>query len=106
MPIGLKSLKMMIKSEVSIHDIHIAFTLIFSFILRLVTLISGFWGWQVCIKKSLCLFNMAETRSLLKTIEVDVQQEFSHDCVFFFKEKDQVVIGVTFSYNLIGAVIG
>ena len=27
-------------------------------------------------------FNMADTRSWLKTIEVDVKQELSHDCVF------------------------
>ena len=56
-------------------------------------------------KEKYVFFNMAETRSWLKTIEVDVKQELSHDCVFF-KEKDQVVIGVTFSCNLIGAGIG
>ena len=48
---------------------------------------------------------MAGTRSWLKTIEVDVKQELSHDCAFF-KAKDQVVIGVTFSCDSIGAVIG
>ena len=37
---------------------------------------------NTCIKKSVCFFNMAETRSWLKTIEVDVKQELSHDCVF------------------------
>ena len=35
-----------------------------------------------CIKKNMCFFNMVETRSWLKTIEDDVKQELSHDCVF------------------------
>ena len=35
------------------YDLHIAFALIFSLILRLATLILGFWGWQVCITAQL-----------------------------------------------------
>ena len=32
------------------YDLHIAFTLIFSLILWLATLILGFWVWQVCLQ--------------------------------------------------------
>ena len=44
-------IKMMIKryfTSLEWYDLHIAFTLIFSLVSRLVTLILGFWGWQVC----------------------------------------------------------
>ena len=47
---SLKSLKMMIKSEITMYNLHnLALTLIFSLILKLASLILGYWGWQVCL---------------------------------------------------------
>ena len=37
------------KAKYQWYDLHIAFALIFSLILRLATLILGIWGWQVCL---------------------------------------------------------
>ena len=36
------------------YDLHIVFTIMFSLILRLATLIFGFRGWQVCLCPKLC----------------------------------------------------